>query len=390
MPSSTAAYVDATGIHLPAYSDVLLYFQTAFRTIYGQDIYIDPDSQDGQMLGILALAVSDNNSAFAQVYSNFSPQTAQGVGLSNAVQLNGIQREVASNSEADVLVSGTPGTQIINGQGTDNLNQVWLLPALVTIPVGTSITVAATAQNIGAVLAGANTITNISTPTRGWHSITNPAAAVPGAPIETDATLRVRQQVSTMIPSQSMLDGLYGALATLSGVISVNIYNNNTNATDSNGIPAKTVSVVIDGGDPILIANTIFTKKGIGCGTYGTTTETIVSRGAINNTINFYRSTPSTVQVTVSLKALTGYLSSIGTEIQTALVAYINSLTAGQELYFARLYVPASLTPPDGNTFNILSITVGKNGGSQSAANITTAFNERLTAVITDMTLVVT
>ena len=44
----------------------------------------------------------------------------------------------------------------------------------------------------GAVAALAGTITEINTPTRGWVSVTNPAAATVGTPAETDAELRIQ------------------------------------------------------------------------------------------------------------------------------------------------------------------------------------------------------
>ncbi|MGC8170052.1 baseplate J/gp47 family protein, partial [Salmonella enterica] len=76
-------------------------------------------------------------------------------------------------------------------------NNIWNLPASVTIPPSGLITVTATCAAIGAVSAPAGTITTINTPTRGWQSVTNPADAVPGAEVESDAALRSRQKIST-------------------------------------------------------------------------------------------------------------------------------------------------------------------------------------------------
>jgi uncharacterized phage protein gp47/JayE len=63
--------------------------------------------------------------------------------------------------------------------------------------------VTATCANSGAVAALAGTITTINTPTRGWTSVTNPAAATVGAPAETDAELRIRQGQSVALPPSS-------------------------------------------------------------------------------------------------------------------------------------------------------------------------------------------
>jgi len=75
----------------------------------------------------------------------------------------------------------------VDGTALDTASNQWMLPSSVVIPSGGEITVTATAQNLGAILALPNTVTSIGTPTRGWQSVTNEAAAAPGAPVESDA-----------------------------------------------------------------------------------------------------------------------------------------------------------------------------------------------------------
>lgn len=82
----------------------------------------------------------------------------------------------------------------------DTNNLIWRLPASVVIGVDGTMTATATSSNSGAVAALAGTITTINTPTRGWASVTNPAAATVGAPAETDAELRIRQGQSVALP----------------------------------------------------------------------------------------------------------------------------------------------------------------------------------------------
>src|SRR5271170_2946754 len=95
--SPTAAYVDATGVHAPAFVDIQNYLIASYQAIYGADIVVDNSTQDGQLIGILALAIADTNAACIAVYNSFSPSTAQGVGLSSMVKINGMQRELPSN-----------------------------------------------------------------------------------------------------------------------------------------------------------------------------------------------------------------------------------------------------------------------------------------------------
>ena len=71
-----AATLSATGISAPAYTDILLSLQASYGTIFGTDAYIAPDSQDGQLLAVVARAISDCNDMAIAVYNSFAPSTA--------------------------------------------------------------------------------------------------------------------------------------------------------------------------------------------------------------------------------------------------------------------------------------------------------------------------
>lgn len=122
--------------------------------------------------------------------------------------------------------------------------------------------VTATCANSGSVAALADTITTINTPTRGWMSVTNPAAATVGSPVETAAELRIRQGQSVALPSITPFEGVDGAIAGIAGVTRHKLYENDTGVTDSNGLPPHSISA---------IAQTIRGNKGQGTSTYGTT-----------------------------------------------------------------------------------------------------------------------
>src|SRR4051794_1983581 len=114
-PSTPVAYVDETGVHVPDFSTIQNYFLDAYRSIYGADVYLDPDGQDGQLLGIFSLAISDANASFVGVYNSFSPATAIGDGLSRVVKVNGIVRKSPTRSSVDVFVIGQAGITVTNG-----------------------------------------------------------------------------------------------------------------------------------------------------------------------------------------------------------------------------------------------------------------------------------
>lgn len=374
---ATSVTIDETGIHAPSYDDVLTYVQTLYRGIYGSDIYIEADSQDGQFLAIVAQALHDNNSQAVAVYNAFSPSTAQGLGLSRVVKINGISRKVATNSTVDVLLGGNAGTVITDGVVKDDDGNSWDLPSTVTIPAAGQITVTATAQTAGDIRAAVGTVNSISTATRGWHSVTNLVEAEAGDAVETDSTLRQRQKKSTALPSQTLNDGLEGAIASISGVTFVKVYENDTNSTDDNGIPAHSICAVVDGGDVDDIALVIANKKTPGTGTYGDTTVDVSPADAVPVKIKLQRPEDVPISVVIELTALDGYTTVIQEQIQTAIAEYINSISIGGDIYYRKLYVPAQLSnATDSATYDITSIKVSRDLDTPTEANITLAFNE--------------
>ncbi|TXE22165.1 baseplate J/gp47 family protein [Serratia ureilytica] len=371
-----SATVTPQGISAPDYQTILDKLTGYFREIYGQDAYLEPDSKDGQLLALWALSIHDANNTAVAVYRSFSPATAQKDALSSNVKINGIAREKATRSTVDVLLIGQVGIEIANGSVRDDNNVVWDLPATVTLDVHGRALVTAVCTADGAIPAAPGTITTMNTPTRGWQSVTNPGSAAVGQPVETDSLLRARQQQSVALPSRTVLSGIMGAVATLDDVVRYRGYENDTEVPDANGLPPHSISLVVDGGDAAAIAATISLKKTPGAATYGTTTEIVADDYGITHAINFFRPTEVEVYVHIQLKALLGYTAATGDRIKQRVVDYINALGIGETVYLTRLYLPANLAGEEGgNTFDLLSLTMGTSAGSVSGANISIAFN---------------
>lgn len=341
--TSLACMIDSTGIRAPAFEDVLFTLQSNFQSIYGSDIYIEPDSQDGQWLSVLAQMVNDGNQADVTTYNGYSPTFAQGAALSSQVKINGIRRDASSNSTAVVTLVGQVGTPINNGVVQDTNKNLWNLPASVVIPISGTIDVTATAQQPGAITAIAGAINAINTPTRGWQSVTNANAATPGDPVETDAQLRQRQAASTSLAALTPLQAIKAAVGNVAGVGRYEVYENQGGTTDSNGIPGHSIAAVAEGGNITAIAQAIESKKSPGTGTYGTTSQTVNDPAGVPITINFFEMTEVGVMVQITVVPLTGYVSTTKTLIINAIVSYLSSFAIGQDSYLGKLFGPANL-----------------------------------------------
>lgn len=387
-----AATITPAGISAPSYSDIYTSLQASFQSIYGSDSYIDPDSQDGQMLAVFAQAISDANNACIAVFNSFSPSTAQGAGLSSVVKINGLQRLIPTNSQVDLTITGIAGTTITNGIAVDTNNNQWLLPATVIIDASGAITATATAANPGSITAAPGSIISIGTPTVGWQTVTNNAAAAIGAPVESDAALRVRQSISTENPALSVLAAIVGAIADLIGVIQLKVFENDTNFTDNNGIPAHSIAAVVEGGDATQIAQTIERKKSPGCGTFGSTTIEVEDSTGLPIDISFFVPTQVPITVYVTVKALPGYTSSTGTLIVQNIVNFITALGINANdglLSISALYAPAYDTG-FGKTYNITNLQISRSPAVPASTDLAIAFNELPVITTGDVTLNVT
>lgn len=385
-----AATITPTGISAPTYSEIYLSLQESFKEIYGPDSYITPDSQDGQLLGIFAKAISDCNDTAVTIYQSFSPVSAQGAGLSSLVRLNGITRLVSSNSQVDVDVVGVVGTVITSGKVAGPDGNQWSLPATVTIPIAGHIIVTAVCDTQGAIAAQVGTITQIVTPTLGWQSVSNPTIASTGAPVETDAALRVRQQVSVAQPSKTVLFGILGAVKAVTGVTEAVVYENDTNTTDTNGLPPHSIAVVVLGGDSGDIATAIMLRKTPGAFTYGDVTVPTEDDVGIIHNISFFVPSPVQILVAIQIKALTGYSSTTGTALKQAVADYINALLIGQDVVISRLYLPAQLNGGVGSEqFELQTLEISIDPAPPGPFDVVVPFNATAACDVADITLTV-
>jgi uncharacterized phage protein gp47/JayE len=392
MVLSDLVYIDSTGYHYADYPTFLQWRTDQYKAIYGSDVYLGSDSQDGELLAIQAKSDYDTAALGASIYASFSPVTAQGTGLARVVKINGLIKGSATNSSVDLVLVGTVGTLITNGIAIDTLKQKWVLPTSVLIPISGTITVTATSQDAGAIHAEAGTITGIFTPTLGWLSVTNPSAATAGKSVESDAELRARQAVSTADPSQTILAGTVGSLLNLSGVTQCVGYENDTGIVDANGQDPHSIAIMILGGTDSAIANTILIHKTPGTYTYGTTPISVTDSKGMPYVIRFSRPTVAEIGVEITLSAKTGWTTDFESLIASAVATEVNNFGIGKSVLLTRLFSAAYLGgASQSQTYDISQIRLKKGAGSFAASNITIVWNEYPNCnALTDFTFIVT
>lgn len=383
-----SATITPQGISAPDYQTILEKLTEHFKGIYGEDSYLDPDSKDGQMVALYALGIHDANNTAIDVYNSFSPATGRGRALASNVKINGIARKLATNSTADLIITGDVGTLIAAGTVRDNNGMLWDLPENVNIPASGKINATATCRTPGPVAAMAGTIKNIATPTKGWLSVTNLLAATVGVAGETDAQLRLRQSRSTALPSQTTIDGLDGSLLDVSGVSRVRVYENDQDTPDINGLPAHSISCIVDGGDGDDIATVISKKKDQGTSTFGTTTVNLTGKYGEPKAIKFSRPVVVEVFVDITVNTYPGYTSQVAEDMKTDIAKYINSLRIGDDVLLSRIYSPANLgvmSGGDSKYYDINALKIGKSAATVATSNINIAYNEAAHSLVANI-----
>jgi len=270
----TAPRFTPDGIQVQTFQEIYDELAAGYRVIYGEDINLEPNSPDGQRVAIEAQLVLDSQSFGALEYNQRDPDFALGQSLNSIIKLSGITRRPATRSQVDVtVVTDRPLTLPVDYTVEDDLGQSWSTLAARTLIAGTT-TVTVFAVNFGAIAADPDTIVNPVTVVIGVQSVTNPTAATVGIDEETDQELRVRRNRSLETPQSSSIGRMFTALASLPNVTDVAVYENDTATTDSDGIPAHSLWVVVEGGAVSDIVETMVKNKTGGKGMVGAVTGT--------------------------------------------------------------------------------------------------------------------
>ncbi len=385
-------YVDATGFHYPTYNEILEQLIVDMQNIYGGGLYLGTDSQDYEMLSEFAEKIFDVYQTAETAYNSHSPVTAIGTALDYIVAINGITRKQATKSTAEVTLSGSPNTVIMNGAVADTLGYMWDLPESVTLDANGSATVTAICRDAGIIYAGVGTITNIMTPVSGWDSVTNTQESTTGSVVEKDSELRARQAQSVALPTQSLVEGLAGSIAALSGVTRYAVYENDTGSTDANDIPAHSICCVVEGGNSLDIARTIYNRKTPGCGTHGSAAVTISDR--YNNEVQI-KYTPLdyvSVKIEINITPRLGYAATMATEIKNAIIEYLDEFAIGTDLTTSIIWMVAQQVQMDirNPSFSINSVKAAEEGETLGTADVVIPYDKVAKCLAANIDIVVT
>jgi uncharacterized phage protein gp47/JayE len=378
--------IGSTGFTLATLAARIAALQASFEAIFGPDINLDPNSIDGQTLGIFAESAANLDLLAQSIYQAFDPSQSTGAALSTLVTLNGINRQLGTYSLVALTCTGTAGTVIPAGSliaSADGSSQ-WTTLDDATIGSGGTVSVSAACTVVGPVTAAANVLTTMTTVIYGWLSVTNAAAATPGTSEEVDEALRERQSVSTATPAQGIIDGIYGAILNLSGVTAAVLYENPSETTDENGLPPHSMNLVVSGGTATDIGNALWLKRSAGSTQIGAQSVIIEDSYGNPHVMKFDIPTAVPIFVIVNGTSLPGFPSTGAAQIVAAIVAWaLANLGIGDEVVQSQLYTPINTIPG----VSITDVYIGLAADPASTANIDIAFNAIAAFVAANITV---
>lgn len=308
---------------------------------------LDPDQPIAQINSANMKKVAELWEIAQVLYNSFNRQAAEDRLLDNIGALTGTTRVAAKKSTVVGTVNlnsgfdkaaGTMFANVVGQPDTQFTNQAEVIAS--TGAGNYTVTFVAVAD--GAVVANAGTLTQISTSISGWNSITNPADAIVGAPIETNEAYRVRQVTELTADGGTTVDAIRAHLQNLQdgAITNCTVFENVTLFTNSDGLPAKAIECCIyDGIVPsvadTLIAQTIWDQKGSGVQTFGTSSAIAIDSKGDQQLVYFSRAVVDSVYLEFDVNVSAVKFPGAGAgqaAIKAAVALQGNQLALGDEV----------------------------------------------------------
>jgi len=329
--------LDANGLTIEGLSDIVANLTTGMQSIYGSDINVDSNSPDGQLINLIAQTKIDILQLINSIYEQFNPDNAIGINQDYLYAINNIKRIGATYTYQNIQITTDRALNLDglnsdannpDGAGytvSDNLGNQFILLDSQTIAGAGTYNFSFRAKNLGAIQTIPNTITTPISIVLGITAINNPTAASSiGQNGELDSAFRLRRGQSVALGSVGYLGGLLGAVQNLKGIVNANLYENTTNTTDANGIPAKSIWLIAEGGANSDIATEIANRKSAGIGMKGATSYALTLASGQTFIAFFDRPTAKNLYVQFDIKSLKAGQAFDTSAIKTL---FVNSLS---------------------------------------------------------------
>ena len=261
--------IDGTGAKASSLAENLTEYENRLKERFGEDLALEPETPQGQVAGLVALALTEIGEAIVDDANASNLDHASGVLLDSLGTLLDIRRDEGSRSVVTATLNGVAGTSVPKGSRakTENNDEFQSLEDAVIEAQG--VQVEFESVEVGQIQAASGDLTEIVTIVPGWETVTNAEDAVVGTARQTDGSYRAGFKVRTAHSSVAALDSLRAALMEAQAT-KIRVEENATaNAVVRQlwRIPAHSVLIFVVGGSDVAITRAVENHRGMGVGT---------------------------------------------------------------------------------------------------------------------------
>jgi len=300
VPTFTSA-----GLAVPDAQSVLTGVQqdwTGSFALVGKTLNTALTTPQGQLQTAQSFMLSEAYALMAQLVANVDPMTSQGAFQDALGRIYFLTRQPATFSTVVAVVTGTVGQLLPAGAQARSTadGSLWASQNDVTFGPSGSATVTFQALVAGAAPTAAVNSLRIYQQLPGWEGITNAVASSPGVDVEGRQAFEQRRAESVSIGGNGTASAVRAAVANVSGVSDVYVYNNGSDSAITYGatnypIPAHSIAVCVTGGSDADVATAINAKLDCGCGLPTAAGQGSLVSYTVQDTVNYSAPYPSYV-----------------------------------------------------------------------------------------------
>lgn len=300
---------DANGIITQNLTEILDERESSLKNIMGDEFIIDKTTPIGNM----ELADANNELSIQELIAWLIPNmldanTASGYFLDCICEKNRIYRRQPEYTKFNLLLKGDVDSSFSKGDITvEDITTGVYYNLNIDCSIGSNNTAVAQfiCQYHGEYYPTSDSIFKILTPVVGLKEVVidaNILNLVVGRDTESDEELRRRRMYSVQQTSTSTLGSIKSNIHSLDGVRHVTYFENETESTDSNGLPMKSFEYIVDGGDEDQIAQVIFNNKPAGTRAFGTKEKVIKDSEGVVHSICFTPAQQINIGIEISIE----------------------------------------------------------------------------------------
>lgn len=336
---TSKGYVPAT------LSEITTRLTGIFQTVYGDNIDVNPDSTDGQFIGLVSQMFMDNEEVCSAFFRNLDPASATDRWLDQRAAYALLTRKTGQRSVLNAVhIVGDPFATIPGGYTViDGNNNRWLTNVTIQLSATGETFINLYSELFGSFPVGiGETLTPVTTQGN-VVSVTATSDAVLGASRESDASLRNRIFARRLTTDSDLAYRIQQEILKKDGVLKATVYENDTDVVDARGLPPHSVWALVEGGTDADIAQAILSTKTGGAAMKGDVSTEILDGQGVKRVMKFSRFATVACKIYLEIVKNEGVTELDVDGLETELRNLV--FESGQDVVLTRLYSTINKIP---------------------------------------------